>query len=106
MDYHHELVEHLANCDNILREMFLEEKTPTKVDVLAAIRRSTIRRAFTSRMEMETALENKGMQPLLDTIVDLMTNPSEFDNYCMDTNKMTKNEEGKEVSTKIRMNWE
>ncbi len=104
-DYHHELVEHLANCDDVLGEMFLEEKTPTEADVLAAIRRSTIRRAFTPVM-MGTALKNKGVQPLLDAVIDFMPNPSEVDNYGMDANKMTKNREGEEVPTKIRMNPE
>ena len=40
-DLHHELVEHLANADDTIGELFLEEKTPTDSDIKAAIRRAT-----------------------------------------------------------------
>ena len=33
-----ELIEHLANGDDILGELFLEEKTPTTEDIRASIR--------------------------------------------------------------------
>ncbi|KAF6033760.1 hypothetical protein EB796_007929 [Bugula neritina] len=69
----HELIEHLSNADDILGEMFLEEKTPTVSDIKAAIRRATIAKAFTPVM-VGTALKNKGVQPLLDGVIDYLLN--------------------------------
>ena len=46
-DLHDELVEHLVNADDIIGDIFLEEKTPTYEDVQAAIRRATLARKFT-----------------------------------------------------------
>ncbi|XP_068731323.1 elongation factor G, mitochondrial-like [Montipora capricornis] len=42
-----ELIETVANVDEVLGEMFLEEVQPTEEQLMAAIRRVTIRRAFT-----------------------------------------------------------
>ena len=46
-DLHDELVEHLVNADDIIGDIFLEEKTPTYEDIQAAIRRATLARKFT-----------------------------------------------------------
>ncbi len=67
-DLHHELVEHLVNADDIIGEMFLEEKTPSDADVKAAIRRATLARKFTP-VYVGSALKNKGVQPLLDGVI-------------------------------------
>ncbi|XP_068702661.1 elongation factor G, mitochondrial-like [Montipora foliosa] len=42
-----ELIETVANVDEVLGEMFLEEVQPTEEQLMAAIRRVTIRRAYT-----------------------------------------------------------
>ena len=57
-DYHHELVEHLADADEAMGEIFLDERKPSEEEVHAAIRRATLKRAFTPVM-MGTALKNK-----------------------------------------------
>ena len=57
-DYHHELVEHLADADEAMGEIFLDERKPSEEEIHAAIRRATLKRAFTPVM-MGTALKNK-----------------------------------------------
>jgi len=104
-DYHHELVEHLADADDVIGEMFLEEKVPQEADIHAAIRRSCIARKFTPVM-MGTALKNKGVQPLLDAVVDYLPNPAQVDNFAIDMSKTTEDEEDEEKVVKIRMDPE
>uniref|UniRef100_A0A665UDD7 Elongation factor G, mitochondrial n=1 Tax=Echeneis naucrates TaxID=173247 RepID=A0A665UDD7_ECHNA len=81
-DRRQELVECVANADEILGEMFLEEKIPTNDDLKAAIRRATVQRLFTPVL-VGTALKNKGVQPLLDAILDYLPNPTEVKNYAI-----------------------
>nr|XP_046245182.1 elongation factor G, mitochondrial [Scatophagus argus] len=81
-DRRQELVECVANADEMLGEMFLEEKIPTKDDLKAAIRRATVQRLFTPVL-VGTALKNKGVQPLLDAVLDYLPNPTEVKNYAI-----------------------
>eukprot|EP00095_Tigriopus_kingsejongensis_P008372 snap_masked-scaffold856_size87843-processed-gene-0.15 protein:Tk08372 transcript:snap_masked-scaffold856_size87843-processed-gene-0.15-mRNA-1 annotation:"translation elongation factor g" len=104
-DRHHDLVETLANCDDHIGELFLEEKQPTRDELHAAIRRATLKRAFTPVL-IGTALKNKGIQPLLNAVIDYMPNPSEIDNFAVDPEKSTEDEEGNVVPHKIWMNPE
>uniref|UniRef100_A0A1A9WUF6 Elongation factor G, mitochondrial n=1 Tax=Glossina brevipalpis TaxID=37001 RepID=A0A1A9WUF6_9MUSC len=77
-----ELIEHLSNVDEKLGELFLEEKTPNEDDIKAALRRTCIKRTFTPVL-VGTALKNKGVQPLLDAVVDYLPNPGEVENVAM-----------------------
>lgn len=77
-----ELIEHVSNADDILGEMFLEEKTPTIDDIKGAIRRSCLKRKFTP-VFVGTALKNKGVQPLLDGVLDYLPNPGEVENVAL-----------------------
>ncbi|XP_031716699.1 elongation factor G, mitochondrial [Anarrhichthys ocellatus] len=81
-DRRQELVECVANADEALGEMFLEEKIPTNDDLKAAIRRATVQRLFTPVL-VGTALKNKGVQALLDAVLDYLPNPTEVKNYAI-----------------------
>lgn len=77
-----ELIEHLTNVDDQLGDMFLEEKEITIPDIKAAIRRTCLKRTFTPVM-VGTALKNKGVQPLLDAVVDYLPHPGEVTNVAL-----------------------
>ncbi|XP_047450368.1 elongation factor G, mitochondrial [Mugil cephalus] len=95
-DRRQELVECVANADEILGEMFLEEKIPTIDDLKAAIRRATVQRLF-SPVLVGTALKNKGVQPLLDAVLEYLPNPSEVKNYAIF------NDEDSDKTSKVEM---
>ncbi|KAK3743512.1 hypothetical protein QZH41_015901, partial [Actinostola sp. cb2023] len=80
--YRRELIEMIADVDTQVGDIFLEEKNPTEQQLMAGIRRATLRREFTP-VFVGSALKNKGVQPLLDGIVNYLPNPTEVDNYAL-----------------------
>ncbi|XP_074734517.1 elongation factor G, mitochondrial isoform X1 [Strix uralensis] len=77
-----ELIECVANSDDQLGELFLEEKIPTAAEIKLAIRRATLKKSFTPVL-VGSALKNKGVQPLLDAVLEYLPNPSEVENYAI-----------------------
>lgn len=77
------LIETLADVDDEIAELFLEEKEPTQEQIKAAIRRSTIALKFTP-VFMGSALADKSIQPMLDGVCDYLPNPSEIENLALD----------------------
>jgi len=99
-DHRQELIECVANSDEQLGEMFLEEKIPSVSDLKCAIRRATLNRSFTPVL-LGSALKNKGVQPLLDAVLEYLPNPSEVQNYAI----LNQEDDSKEKN-KILMNSE
>jgi len=77
------LIETLADVDDEIAEIFLDEAEPTEDQLRAAIRRATIGLKFTP-VFMGSALANKSVQPMLDGVVDFLPNPAEVENLALD----------------------
>ena len=77
------LIETLADVDDEIAEIFLDERTPTAEQIKAAVRRATISLKFTP-VFMGSALADKSVQPMLDGVCDYLPNPSEVENLALD----------------------
>ncbi|CAH2352976.1 elongation factor G, mitochondrial [[Candida] railenensis] len=77
------LIETLADVDEEMADIYLEGEEPTVEQIKGAIRRATIARRFTPVL-MGSALANKGVQPVLDAVVDYLPQPNEILNRGLD----------------------
>ena len=77
------MIETLADVDDEIAEIFLDEEIPTPEQIKAAIRRATIALKFTPVL-MGSALADKSVQPMLDAVCDYLPNPSEVENLALD----------------------
>jgi len=68
------LLETIAENDDDMMVMYLEGEEPTEEQLVAAIRRATLASALTPVL-CGTAFKNKGVQPMLDGIVDYLPSP-------------------------------
>lgn len=76
----------MSNVDDKLGELYLNEMQILEKDIMDAIRRSCIKRAFTPVL-VGTALKNRGVQPLLDAVLNYLPNPGEVQNYALQMTK-------------------
>lgn len=81
-----ELIEKLADVDDEIAEIFLDERTPTPEQIKAAIRRATVGLKFTPVL-MGSALADKCIQPMLDAVCDYLPNPADIENVALDRSK-------------------
>jgi elongation factor G len=78
-EYREKLVETLAEADDDIMETYLEEGDVFDVPTLkAAIRRATLADKLNPIL-CGTAFKNKGVQPLLDAVVDYLPSPVDVD---------------------------
>ena len=68
------LIESVAEADDEIMEKFLEGEEPTTEELKAAIRRATIAGKLNPVL-CGTSYRNKGVQPLLDAVVDYLPSP-------------------------------
>jgi elongation factor G len=68
------MIETLADHDERIMEMFLEGKAPEPERIRAAIRAATLNIALVPVL-MGSAFRNKGVQPMLDAVVDYLPSP-------------------------------
>jgi elongation factor G len=73
-DWRDKLVETIAENDEEMMELYLEGNDPGEEQLVAAIRRATVASALTPVL-CGSAFKNKGVQPMLDAIVDFLPSP-------------------------------
>ena len=69
-----ELIEKVAETDDALLEKFFAGEEISREELLAAIRKATISRILVPVI-CGTAFKNKGVQPMLDAVVDFLPSP-------------------------------
>ncbi len=74
--YRADLIEHVCEQDEELLEKYLEGEEPTKEEIKRVIRQSTIDNTMVP-VVCGTSYRNKGVQKLLDAIVDYMPAPTD-----------------------------
>ena len=73
-EYHMAMIETVCETDDDLMEKYLMGEEPTIEELKAAIRKATIANQITP-VFCGTSYHNKGVQPLLDAVVDYMPSP-------------------------------
>jgi elongation factor G len=73
-EYRALLLEVLADADDAIMEMVLEDKEPTEIEIIAAIRRATLADKLNPILT-GSAFKNKGVQPMLDAVVRYLPSP-------------------------------
>ncbi len=72
--YRHDLIDVLSNYDDVITEKFLGEEEITADDLRRALRASTISGEIVPVL-CGSAFKNKGVQPMLDAVVDFLPSP-------------------------------
>ena len=73
-EYHHKLVELAVELDDAAMEAYLEGKQPDEETLKKLIRKGTITGTFVPVL-CGSAFKNKGVQPMLDAVVDFLPSP-------------------------------
>ena len=94
--YHEELIEHVAEQDDALLEKYFNGEQLTIEEIKSCIRKSTLANTMVP-VTCGTSYRNKGVQKLLDAIVDYMPAPTDV-NSIRGTNPETGEEEDRHPS--------
>jgi elongation factor G len=74
-EYHHQLIDAVADHDDELLETYLEDESAVTPDMLRrALRAATLDITVTPIL-LGSAFKNKGVQPLLDAVIDYLPSP-------------------------------
>ncbi len=76
--YHDELIEHVAEQDDALLEKFFEGEELTLEEIKSCIRKATIANTMVP-VVCGTSYRNKGVQLLLDAVIDYMPAPTDIE---------------------------
>ncbi len=74
-EYHHQLIDAVADHDDQLMETYLLDEEAVTADMLKrALRKATLDNSVTPIL-LGSAFKNKGVQPLLDAVIDYLPSP-------------------------------
>ncbi|MBI2051151.1 elongation factor G [Candidatus Roizmanbacteria bacterium] len=90
------LIEKIAECDDSLLEKYLHNKDISPEEFKAALRRAVIAYKLIP-VYCGSSLRNKGVQPILDAIVDYLPSPSDLQEI-KGINPETEKEEGRKLT--------
>ena len=76
-EWHQKMLETIADADDEFAEKFLDENF-TEADIKAAVRRATLAFKITP-VFTGSAFKNKGVQPMLDAVVDYLPSPLDIE---------------------------
>jgi elongation factor G len=89
-EYREKLIEKAVEEDDSVMENYLDGKEPTIEDLKKCIRKGTIKGSFVPVLT-GSAFKNKGVQPLLDAVIDYMPSPIDVEGVKgVDVNDETK----------------
>jgi elongation factor G len=74
--HRHELIEAVADFDDAIMHLYLDEKEPTEEQIMAALRKGTVAGHLVPVL-CGAALRNRGVQPILDAVVDYLPSPAD-----------------------------
>tara|TARA_Y100001970_G_scaffold27684_1_gene33842 strand:+ start:5309 stop:7387 length:2079 start_codon:yes stop_codon:yes gene_type:complete len=77
-EYREKLIEKAVEEDDSIMEAYLDGNEPTVEDLKKCIRKGTINGSFVPVLT-GSAFKNKGVQPLLDAVIDYMPSPIDVD---------------------------
>ncbi|MCC6730762.1 MAG: elongation factor G [Chthonomonadales bacterium] len=78
LEWREKLVEAVAECDDTLIEKYLEGERITAEEIKAGLRKGTVAGRLVP-VTCGAAYKNKGIQPLLDAVVDYLPSPVDVD---------------------------
>jgi elongation factor G len=73
-EWRHQLVDVLSNSDDVIMEKYIGDEEITADDLRGALRRATIANQVVPVI-CGSAFKNKGVQPLLDAVIDYLPSP-------------------------------
>ncbi|HYM96280.1 MAG TPA: elongation factor G [Candidatus Sulfotelmatobacter sp.] len=74
--YRHDLIEAVADFDDAIMHLYLEEKEPSEAQINAALRKGTVAGILVPVL-CGAALRNRGVQPILDAVVEYLPSPAD-----------------------------
>jgi elongation factor G len=76
-EWHHKMLDIVAAEDEVLLERYLDNHDLDEADIKSAIRKGTINQDFVPVL-LGAAFKNKGVQPLLDAVVEYLPSPADL----------------------------